>query len=169
MKEKDPSHVSWKQMFLFTRNGSLQNADLLYAFFLGIAVLFLNFILGNRLTMLIEDLLPDSSRALKNFLGILVPTALCVLLAWLLFHYIRKKKIVLMAYLAALIITLVFAAAMLFTYDRETLAVMFPAIAGIFIIPALFSTLAEALFYRSWLRNNPDPIREEERELEQRQ
>ena len=78
--------TSWKQMFLFTKDGKLQNMDLMYAFFLGIAELFLNFLLGNRFTILLESLFPDMARAGKNLLGILIPAVFCGLIAFLLFR-----------------------------------------------------------------------------------
>ncbi|MBQ6518149.1 MAG: hypothetical protein IJI14_05470 [Anaerolineaceae bacterium] len=168
MKEKDPSKVSWKQMFLFTRDGNLQNMDFMYAFFLGIILLFADFIISNRLTMLFESLFPSFSRGAKNALDIAVPAALCAGAAALLFHLIRKKKIVLMACIMALLITLVFLTAMLFMYDKETMEILLPSFVGIFIVPALAAAVTVGLLYRRWLAKNPDPRREEERELEQR-
>jgi hypothetical protein len=168
MKEKDPSKVSWKQMFLFTRDGNLQNLDFMYAFFLGVALLFVNFIIGNRLTMLFESLFPSFSRTAKNILDIAVPAVLCAAVAALLFRVIRKKKVVLMACMITLTITLVFIGAMAFMYDRETLEVMLPSFIGIFVVPALTAAMTVTLLYRRWTVKNPDPILEEQRELESR-
>ena len=165
MKEQDPSNISWKQMFYFTRNGRPQNADLMYAFFLGLGIMFLNFIFGNRVTILIENLLPDASRGLKNCLGIAIPALLCVLAAWLLFRLIRKKKIVLWAYIFSLVTALIFVAAMVFTYDRETAGELFIPFASIFVIPAAAGMLTVSLLYRRWCKLNPDPVREEAAEL----
>ena len=155
-------------MFLFTRDGNLQNLDLMYAFFLGVILLFADFIISNRLTMLFESLFPSFSRGAKNALDIAVPALLCALIAALLFHLIRKKKVVLMACIVALIITLVFLAAMVFMYDRETMEILLPSFIGIFIVPALAAAVTAGMLYRSWSLKNPDPIREEERELEGR-
>ena len=168
MKEKDPSKVSWKQMFLFTRDGNLQNLDLMYAFFLGVILSFVNFLIGNRLAILFENLFPSFSRGTKNALDIAVPALLCAGAAALLFHLIRKKKVVLMACVIALLITLVFLISMVFMYDRETMEILLPSFIGIFIVPALAAAVTAGLLYRSWSLKNPDPIREEERELEGR-
>ena len=168
MKEKDPSKVSWKQMFLFTRNGNLQNLDFMYAFFLGVALLFVYFIISNRLTMLFESLFPSFSRTAKNILGIAVPAVLCAGVAALLFRVIKKKKVVLIACVMAPVITLIFIIAMVFMYDKETLEVLLPSFIGIFIVPALAAAAAVIFLYRKWAVMNPDPIREEERELERR-
>lgn len=168
MKDKDPAKVSWKQMFLFTRNGNLQNTDLLYSFFLGVVFLFVNFIIANRLTILFESLLPSASRQMKNGLDIVIPSLLSLLITWILFRVIRRKRIVFMACCINLVIALVFLAAMVFLYDRETVTMLLPPFTGIFVIPAAICTGAAWLFYRHWLRQNPDPIKEEERDLELR-
>lgn len=155
-------------MFLFTRDGNLQNMDLMYAFFLSVAVLFVNFLIGNRVTMGVECLLPDASRGLKNFLDIGIPALLCAAAAGLLFRLIGKKNIVLKTYILLVLITLIFIIAMAVMYDRETLGILLPSVTGIFLVPALTSLAAVILLYRSWAAKNPDPIREEERELEER-
>ncbi len=155
-------------MFLFTRDGNLQNMDFMYAFFLSVAVLFVNFLIGNRFTIGAERLLPDASRGLKNFLDIIIPALLCAAVAALLFRVIGKKKIVLMAYVLLTLITLIFLIAMAVMYDRETLEVLLPSVTGIFLIPALASLAAVILLYRRWSAKNPDPRKEEERELEER-
>lgn len=168
MKEKDPSKVSWKQMFLFTRDGNLQNMDFMYSFFLSIALLFIHFIIGNRLAILFERFFSASSRTLKNLLDIFIPALLCAALALLFFRLFRKKKIVLMTYIMLLIIVLVLIIAMSVMYDSETLEVLLPSMIGIFLVPALASAMTVGVLYRRWQVNNPDPRREEERELEQR-
>ena len=168
MKEKDPSKVSWKQMFLFTRDGNLQNMDFMYAFFLGVILLFVNFIIGNRLAILFENLFPSFSRTAKNILDIAVPAVVSAAVAALLFRVIRKKKIVLMACIIVLFIVLIFIIAMVFMYDRETLETLLPSFIGIFIVPTLAAAVTAGILYRSWSLKNPDPILEEERELEQR-
>ena len=60
-------------MFRFTKEGRLQSLSLMYAFFLGLGVLFVDFILSNRLTIWFEAWFPAMSRAGKNALGILGP------------------------------------------------------------------------------------------------
>lgn len=168
MKEKDPSKISWKQMFLFTRDGNLQNMDFMYAFFLSVVLLFVQFIIGNRLTILFESLFPSFPRTLKNLLDIAVPAAVCAAGAALLFRLIRKKKIVVMAYIMLLVITLVFIIAMAVMYDRDTVEVLLPSVIGIFLVPALAAALTAGLLYRRWTVSNPDPRKEEERELERK-
>ena len=52
-----------KPMYYYvTKDGRLQSMDLMYAFFLGLGILFLNFIIGNRLTILFEALFPAMPR-----------------------------------------------------------------------------------------------------------
>ena len=148
-------------MFLFTRDGNLQNTDYLYAFFLGVGLLFVNFIIGNRLTIWFESLLPSASRAFKNVLGIVIPAVICTLIAVLLFRSIHRKRIVLLAYIFALLIMVVFVIAMIVMYDREVVAELLPAFLGIFIAPNLACTAAVVLLYRRWQKFNPDPIRDE--------
>ena len=155
-------------MFMFTRNGNLQNADFLYAFFLGIILLFLNFIISNRLTILFESLFLSSSRGFRNFLGIAIPSVFCALIAVLLFRTIGRKRITLLAYCIALVIMVIFTLGMVFMYDREVVVELLPAFLGIFIAPNLAGILAAALLYRKWRNQNPDPIWEEEMELENR-
>lgn len=168
MKEKDPAKVSWKQMFLFTRDGNLQNMDFMYAFFLSVVLLFVNFFIGNRVTILFESLFSDASRMLKNILDIVIPAGLCTAAAVLLFRVIRKKKIVLMAYVILLVITVVFIVTMAVMYDKETMEVLLPSLIGIFLVPSLTSLIGIVLLYRKWQANNPDPKKEEERELARR-
>jgi len=156
-------------MFLFTRDGRLQNLDFMYAFFLGVGILFINFIISNRMAVIIENLFTSSSRTLKNFLDIIIPAVLCGLAAWLLFRLIKKKKIVLMAYCFSLAIPVIFILVIVIMVDRETVETLLPPFLGIFAAPGLAGMLTAALLYRKWLILNPDPIREEERELAARQ
>ena len=160
MKQEPQQQTSWKHMFLFTKDGRLQSLDLMYAFFLGVGILFLNFLVSNRLTFLFEILLPDMSRTGKNVLGILVPAVICALAALLLFRIIRKKKIVLMAYCLALLLVTVIFVIVLFEFARETLEVLLPAYAGIFLVPAAAGTAAAVQLFRNWSRHNPDPLQE---------
>ena len=149
-------------MFLFTKDGRLQSMDLMYAFFLGMGELFADFIIGNRLTILFEALFPALSRTGKNILAILVPAVFCALIAWLLFRIIRKKKIVLMSYWFGLILTAVIFIIILIEFDRETAELLIPAYIGTFVNPAAVCAAAVTLLFRNWLRDNPDPLREEE-------
>lgn len=152
-------------MFRFTKEGRLQSLSLMYAFFLGLGVLFLHFLISNRLTIWIEALFPDLSRAGKNALGILAPVLICALLAWALFRLIWKKKIVLFGYWIALLIALIVVIAMAIEYDRETAGALLPAFLGIFVAPAAAGAAAATLLYVLWRRRNPDPIRQEEQAL----
>ena len=161
------SQPTWKDIFLFTKDGRLQNMDLMYAFFLGMGELFVDFIIGNRLTILFEALFPAMSRTGKNILAILIPAALCGLIAWLLFRIIRKKKIVLMSCWFGLILTAVIFVIILVEFDRETADMLVPAYIGIFMIPAAVCAAAVTLLFRNWLLTNPDPLREEEKAAEQ--
>ena len=94
-------------MFRFTKEGRLQSLSLMYAFFLGLGVLFVDFILSNRLAIWFEAWFPAMSRAGKNALGILVPALLCALIAWALFALLTMKRIVLLGYWIALVIALI--------------------------------------------------------------
>ena len=160
-RTNDPT-PTWKDMFLFTKDGKLQNMDLMYAFFLGIAEMFLNFIIGNRLTILFEALFPSLSRTGKNILAILIPALICALAAALLFRIIRKKKVVLWSYWFGLILSAVILIVLLFEFDRETAGLLIPPYIGIFLIPAAVCAAAVTLLFRHWLRSHPDPLREEE-------
>ena len=157
------SQPTWKDIFLFTKDGRLQNMDLMYAFFLGMGELFVDFIIGNRLTILFEALFPAMSRTGKNILGILVPAAVCGLIAWFLFRIIRKKKIVLMSYWFGLILAVIIFVIILIEFDRETAELLVPAYIGIFLIPAAVCASAVTLLFGKWLQTNPDPLREEEK------
>ena len=66
-------------------------------------------------------------------------------------------------------IAVIFILAIVIMYDRETVEVLLPPFLGIFAAPGLAGTVTAALLYRKWLILNPDPIREEERELAARQ
>lgn len=167
MKKETDSRPIWKEMFLFTKDGRLQNMDLMYAFFLGMAEVFLNFIIGNRLTILFEALFPAMSRTGKNILAILVPAVICALIAVLLFRVIRKKKNVLMSYWFGLILAVVIFVIILIEFDRETAEMLIPAYISIFVIPAAVCAAAVTLLFKNWLRANPDPLRDEEKAAEQ--
>lgn len=162
MKKESKTQPVWKDMFLFTKDGKLQNMDLMYSLFLGVGILFLNFIIGNRITIFAEEIFPEMSRAGKNLLDILIPAIICGLAAFLLFRIIRKKKIVLMAYCTALLLVIIIFVILLFEFERETLDVLLPAYTGIFIVPALAGTVISAILFRFWTQSNPDPSREEE-------
>ena len=167
MKKGMDSRPAWKDMFLFTKDGRLQNMDLMYAFFLGMGEMFMNFIIGNRLTILFEALFPAMSRMGKNLLAIFVPAAVCALIAVLLFRVIRKKKTVLMSYWFGLILAVIIFVIILVEFDRETAGSLVPAYIGIFMVPAAVCAAAVTLLFRNWLRNNPDPLRDEEEAAEQ--
>ena len=166
MKEESKTQSTWKHMFLFTKDGKLQSTDLMSSVFLGLGILFLHFIISNRLTILFESLFPALSRSGKNLLGILVPAILCALAAVLLFRLIRKKNIVLMSYGFALLLGIVVLVIILFEFDAETISLMTPAYIGIFIIPSAAGTVTVTLLYRKWLQSHPDPLKEEQPEPE---
>ncbi len=152
-------------MFLFTKDGRLQSMDLMYAFFLGLGILFLNFIIGNRLTILFEALFPAMPRTGKNRLGIAVPAVLCALVAVLLFRIVRKKKTVLMAYWFGMLLTVIIFVILFIEFDHEIFGLLLPAYIGIFVIPSAAGAAAVTILFRKWLLANPDPVREEEPEL----
>ncbi len=169
MKKEKNQQTTWKHMFLFTKDGRLQSMDLMYSFFLAIGILFLNFAVSNRITILFESAFPSLSRVWKNLLDILIPAVLCTLAAALLFRIIRKKKIVLMAYCTALLLVVIILVIILFEFDRDTLEVLLPAYAGIFLIPAAAGTAVSVLHWRNWSLRNPDPLREEPQPAEEEQ
>ena len=167
MKKETGSELTWKHMFRFTKDGRMQSTDLMYAFFLSLGELFVCFLIGNRLTMLFEALFPSISRTAKNILGILVPAVLCGLAAVLIFRIIRKKKVVLMSYWFGLIFAIVIFIIILIDFDRETAELLVPPYIGIFVIPAAVCSAVSTILFRNWLRNNPDPLLEEEKAAEQ--
>ncbi len=169
MKKETRQQISWKQMFLFTRDGKLQSTDLMYAFFLAIGILFLNFGISNRLSVAFEHFFSEMPRSGKNALGILVPAILCALAALLLFRIIRKKKITLMAYCISMILVIVVLVILLIEFDRDTLELLLPAYTGIFVIPALAGTAAVIMQFRQWSLRNPDPLSETESASEEEQ
>ena len=165
MEKKTKRNIPWKQLFLFTKDGRIKSLDLLYGFFLAVAALFVDFLIGNRLTILFEDFFTGQSRAILNVLDTVVPTALCALLAALLFRLIPKKRIVLIAYWIAWVLVTVLLAAMLFLYDRDTLGVLFWPFFCIFWVPAAANAAVVTALYARWRKRNPDPILEEEAEM----
>ena len=166
MKKETDSNLTWKNIFLFTKDGKLQSTDLMYSFFLGIGLLFLHFLIANRLTILIEKLFPEMSRSGKNALGIIIPAVICAVFTILPFRLIRKKRIVVMAYCLILLLVLVIFVILLFEFDSETREFLTAPYIAIFMIPAAAGTAAVMLLYRKWLRNNPDPLAEAEKASE---
>lgn len=156
---------SWKQMFRFTKGGKLQSLTFMYAFFLGIAVLFLNFLISNRAAILFENWLSGSSRFLLNLLDILVPAVLCAALAAAVFYLIRKKRIVLLGYWFAFLIAVIFLVAVAVMYDAGVREVLLPSFLGIFLVPAAAEAAVATLLYLRWKKKNPDPILEEQQRL----
>ena len=73
-----------------------------------------------------------------------------------------------MAYVILLVITVVFIVTMAVMYDKETMGVLLPSLIGIFLVPSLTSLIGIVLLYRKWQADNPDPKKEEERELARR-
>lgn len=151
-------------MFHFTKEGRLKSDTLLYAFFLGLGILFLNFLLSNRLTIFFEELFENMSRVGKNVLDIAAPSVLCAVLSLPLFLLIRKKSIVLLGFWIAFVLAAVIVITVAASYDRETAGAMVPAFLGIFVVPAAAGAAAATLLYLRWRKKNPDPIAEEERE-----
>lgn len=155
MEKKTKQKIEWKQLFLFTKDGRVKSTDLLYAFFIGVATVFVNFLISNRLTILFETLLDGQSRFMKNAVDTLVPTLLCMLIAALVFRLMRRKSIVCMAYWCAWLLVTVFLATILFTYDRETLEVLLWPLVCIFEVPAAANAiLATGLFWH-WRKGLP--------------
>lgn len=157
--------VNWKELFLFTKEGRIKNLDLMYGFFLGVALIAVSFLIGNRLTMLFETLLAGQSRAVKNLADTAVPMLLCLVIVWGLFRLIPKKITVLLACWIVLIITAVFLLVILFTYDRETLELMFMPFFCIFGVPALADAALATVLYVRWRRSLPEEVLPEEEEL----
>ena len=156
-------------MFRFTKDGRLQSQNLLYAFFLGLGLLFVHFLIGNLLSVWIEPLVPAWSRAAKNAFDILVPALIAGALSALLFRLLKRKKIVLMACWFEFLLTVIFVIAMAFQYDADTVSVLLLAFLGIFVVPAAVSTAVVTIQYVLWRRRNPDPIHEEQREIQARE
>ena len=153
-------------MFSFTKDGKLQSLDLMYSFFLSVGVFFVQFLISNGITMLVERLFPAWSRGAKNAADILLPVLLSMLLALILFRLIRKKSIVTVAYVIAFLLVGILILYMACTYDAETGSVMIAPFLGIFLAPtAGGAALAIWLFVR-WRKAHPDPILEEEAELQ---
>lgn len=155
MEKKTKQKIEWKQLFLFTKDGRIKSTDMLYAFFIGIATVFADFLISNRLTILFETLLADQSRFVKNAVDTLVPTLLCMLITALLFRLMRRKSIVLMAYWCAWLLVTVFLAAILFTYDRDTLEVLLMPLICIFEVPAAANALLATGLFGRWRRHLP--------------
>ena len=105
---KPKGKIDWKQLFLFTKEGRIKNLDLIYGFFLGVALLAVSFAIGNRLTLLFETLLDGQTRTVKNLADTLVPMLLCLAIVWGLFRLIPKKIVVLLACWIVLLLTAVF-------------------------------------------------------------
>ena len=125
MNKQDQNNASyWRQMFSFTKDGKLQSLDLMYSFFLSVGVFFVQFLISNGITMLVERLFPAWSRGAKNAADILLPVLLSMLLALILFRLIRKKSIVTVAYVIAFLLVGILILYMACTYDAETGSVM---------------------------------------------
>ena len=153
---------SWKQMFRFTKDGKLQSLTLMYAFFLGIAVLFFNFLISNRAAILFEGWLTGTDRRLLNLLDILVPAVVCAALVIPVFCLIKKKRIVLLGYWFAFLVALIFLIAVTVMYDADVREVLLPSFVGIFIVPAAVEVAVATLLFLLWRKKNPDPVLEEQ-------
>ncbi|MBQ9330253.1 MAG: hypothetical protein IJ221_04620 [Oscillibacter sp.] len=155
MEKKASGKGRWKELFLFTKDGRIKSLDLMYGFFLAVGLLFLDFVISNRLTLLLETLLAEQGRGVKNAADTLVPALLCALAAALLFRLIRKKRIVLIAHWIAWIIAAVLLIAMLFLYDRETLGLLWPPFACIFGVPATVNAAVVTALFVCWRKRQP--------------
>lgn len=155
MEKKASGKGRWKELFLFTKDGRIKSLDLMYGFFLAVGLLFLDFVISNRLTLLLETLLAEQGRGVKNAADTLVPALLCALAAALLFRLIRKKRIVLIAHWIAWIIAAVLLIAMLFLYDRETLRLLWPPFACIFGVPATVNAAVVTALFVRWRKRQP--------------
>ncbi|MBR1690853.1 MAG: hypothetical protein IJ713_08805 [Oscillibacter sp.] len=155
MEKKASGKGRWKELFLFTKDGRIKSLDLMYGFFLAVGLLFLDFVISNRLTLLLETLLAEQGRGVKNAADTLVPALLCALAAALLFRLIRKKRIVLIAHWIAWIIAAVLLIAMLFLYDRETLGLLWPPFACIFGVPATVNAAVVTALFARWRKRQP--------------
>ena len=155
MEKKASGKGRWKELVLFTKDGRIKSLDLMYGFFLAVGLLFLDFVISNRLTLLLETLLAEQGRGVKNAADTLVPALLCALAAALLFRLIRKKRIVLIAHWIAWIIAAVLLIAMLFLYDRETLRLLWPPFACIFGVPATVNAAVVTALFVRWRKRQP--------------
>ena len=153
---------SWKQMFRFTKDGKLQSLTFMYAFFLGIAILFLNFLISNRVAILFEGWLSGTDRHLLNLFDILVPAVLCAVIVIPIFYLIKKKRIVLFGYWFAFLVALIFLIAVAVMYDADVREILLPSFVGIFIVPAAAGTAVATLLFLLWRKKNPDPVLEEQ-------
>ena len=162
---KPKGKIDWKQLFLFTKEGRIKNLDLIYGFFLGVALLAVSFAIGNRLTLLFETLLDGQTRTVKNLADTLVPMLLCLAIVWGLFRLIPKKIVVLLACWIVLLLTAVFLIAVLATYDRETLDLMFMPFFCMFGVPALADAALATVLYVRRRRSRPEEVLPEEEEL----
>lgn len=156
---------SWKQMFRFTKDGKLQSLTFMYAFFLGIAVLFLNFLISNRTAIWFEDWLSGASRSALNLLGVLVPAVLSAALSVPVFLLIKKKRIVLLGYWFAFLFAVILLIAVAVLYDPDVREVMLPPFAGIFLVPAALEAAVVTLLFVLWRKKHPDPVLEERKRL----
>lgn len=149
MEKKASKKGQWKQMFLFTKDGRIKSLDLMYGFFLAVGIIFADFFISNRLTILFEELLEGETRVMKNVVDTVVPAIVCALITVLIFRFIRKKRIVLVAHWIAWIIAVVLLISMLFLYDMETLEILLAPFVCIFGVPATVNAaVATALFCR---------------------
>lgn len=148
--------MQWKDLFLFTKDGKVKSADLLYAFFLAVVTIFTDFVIANRLTFLFEEILDGQTRAVKNMIDTMVPTILCMLLAAILFRIIKKKRIVLMSHWIAWITATAVLVIVLIMFDRETLETLFFPLACIFEVPALANTVLVTILFCRWRNRQKD-------------
>lgn len=159
------SSNDWKQMFRFTKDGKLQSLTFMYAFFLGIAVLFLNFLISNQTSLLFESWFRGLSRSALNLLDTIVPTVLCAAIVLPVFLLIRKKQIVLLGYWFAFLIALIFFLAACFLYDSDVRDILLAPFFCIFVVPAIAEAIVVTFLFVMWRKKNPDPIGEEQKEL----
>ena len=156
----------WRQMFQLTDEGRVKNLDLLYGLFLALAILFVSFLIGNRVTIWFEGWFGSLSRQWLNVLDTAVPTLFSAGLAVLLFVIIPKKRVVLIAHWIAWGLAAALVVALLFIYDRDTLDVLFWPFFCIFLVPASAGAAAATLLYVRWKKKHPAPVLEEEEEEE---
>lgn len=164
MEKKEKRKIEWNHLFLFTKEGRIKSTNLLYAFFIGVVMVFVDFFISNRLTILLESSLAQHSRMVKNIAGTVLSALLCMLIAAMLFHFMKRKRVVLAAYWIAWLIVTIFLGAIRYSYDQETLEVLFLPFVCIFEVPAAANAfLVTGLFCR-WYRRLPVPDEKGKRE-----
>ena len=137
------------EMFVFTDGqGKIKSLDMVYAFLLGIVILFLYYGIQSLITLNFEKWFPDLSRTALNVLDIGVSSIISTALMCGVFALFKNKKPIMMAFLTALAFILVVILIMLIKYSGSTLSIALPVVIYMFFIPIGFGTICIYLLYR---------------------